>query len=54
MLDGQQVVIIGASAGIGEATAKAFAARGAAVTIIGRSKVRLDQAALRLTLRIRG
>jgi NAD(P)-dependent dehydrogenase (short-subunit alcohol dehydrogenase family) len=46
--DGQQVVIIGASAGIGEAAAKAFAARGAAVTITGRSKERLDQAAQRI------
>jgi NADP-dependent 3-hydroxy acid dehydrogenase YdfG len=47
-LHGQQVVIIGASAGIGEATAKAFAARGAAVTITGRSRERLDQAARRI------
>jgi NAD(P)-dependent dehydrogenase (short-subunit alcohol dehydrogenase family) len=46
--DGQRVVIIGASAGIGEATAKAFAARGAEVTITGRSKERLDQAAHRI------
>jgi NAD(P)-dependent dehydrogenase (short-subunit alcohol dehydrogenase family) len=46
--DGQRVVIIGASAGIGEATAKAFAARGAEVTITGRSKERLDQAAQRI------
>jgi NAD(P)-dependent dehydrogenase (short-subunit alcohol dehydrogenase family) len=46
--DGQRVVIIGASAGIGEATAKAFAARGAAVAITGRSKQRLDQAAERI------
>lgn len=48
--DGQQVVIIGASAGIGEATARAFAARGATVTITGRSKDRLDQAAQRIGL----
>jgi len=46
--DGQRVVIIGASAGIGEATAAAFAARNAAVIIAGRSKARLDQAAERI------
>jgi len=46
--DGQRVVIIGASAGIGEAAAKAFAARGAAVTITGRSKERLNDAAQRI------
>jgi len=46
--EGQRVVIIGASAGIGEAAASAFAARGAAVTITGRSKQRLDQAAQRI------
>ncbi|HEX7159908.1 MAG TPA: SDR family oxidoreductase [Trebonia sp.] len=46
--DGQRVVIIGASAGIGEAAAKAFAAGGATVTITGRSKERLDEAAQRI------
>jgi NAD(P)-dependent dehydrogenase (short-subunit alcohol dehydrogenase family) len=46
--NGQRVVIIGASAGIGEATAKAFAERGAAVIITGRSKERLDAAAQRI------
>jgi NAD(P)-dependent dehydrogenase (short-subunit alcohol dehydrogenase family) len=46
--DGQRVVVIGASAGIGEATARAFAAQGAAVVITGRSKDRLDQAAQRI------
>jgi len=46
--DGQRVMIIGASAGIGEATARAFAARGAEVIITGRSKERLDQAAQRI------
>jgi NAD(P)-dependent dehydrogenase (short-subunit alcohol dehydrogenase family) len=46
--DGQQAVIIGASAGIGEATAKAFAAQGAGVVITGRSKERLDTAAQRI------
>jgi NAD(P)-dependent dehydrogenase (short-subunit alcohol dehydrogenase family) len=48
--DGQRVVVIGASAGIGEATARTFAERGAAVIIIGRSKERLDQAARRIGL----
>ena len=46
--DGQRVVIIGASAGIGEAAAMALAAKGAEVTITGRSKERLDQAAQRI------
>jgi NAD(P)-dependent dehydrogenase (short-subunit alcohol dehydrogenase family) len=46
--DGQRAVIIGASAGIGEAAAKALAANGAAVIITGRSKERLDQAAQRI------
>jgi NAD(P)-dependent dehydrogenase (short-subunit alcohol dehydrogenase family) len=46
--DGQRVVIIGASAGIGEAAARDFAAKGAEVTIAGRSKERLDQAAQRI------
>jgi NAD(P)-dependent dehydrogenase (short-subunit alcohol dehydrogenase family) len=41
-------VIIGASAGIGEASAQALAARGADVIITGRSKERLDQAAQRI------
>jgi NAD(P)-dependent dehydrogenase (short-subunit alcohol dehydrogenase family) len=45
---GQRVVVIGASAGIGEATARAFAADGARVTITGRSKERLDAAAGRI------
>ena len=46
--DNQRVVIIGASAGIGEATATAFAAGGAEVTITGRSKERLEAAAQRI------
>jgi NAD(P)-dependent dehydrogenase (short-subunit alcohol dehydrogenase family) len=46
--DGQQVVIIGASSGIGEAAARAFAGKGADVVITGRSKERLDQAAQRI------
>jgi NAD(P)-dependent dehydrogenase (short-subunit alcohol dehydrogenase family) len=43
--DGQRVVIVGGSAGIGEATATAFAAGGAHVIITGRAKQRLDLAA---------
>jgi len=46
--DGQRVVVIGASAGIGEAAARAFAAGGAEVIITGRSKERLDLAAQRI------
>jgi NAD(P)-dependent dehydrogenase (short-subunit alcohol dehydrogenase family) len=46
--EGQRAVIIGASAGIGEAAAKALAARGAEVIITSRSKERLDQAAQRI------
>jgi NADP-dependent 3-hydroxy acid dehydrogenase YdfG len=46
--DGQRVVIVGASAGIGEATAGEFAAAGAEVIITGRSKERLDAAAERI------
>jgi NAD(P)-dependent dehydrogenase (short-subunit alcohol dehydrogenase family) len=47
-LAGQRVVIIGASAGVGEATASAFAAAGASVIITGRSKERLDAAVQRI------
>jgi len=46
--DGQRVVIIGASAGIGEAPAGACAAQGGAVTITGQWKKRLQQAAQRI------
>lgn len=46
--DGQRAIIMGASSGIGEATARAFAAAGARVMIIGRSKERLDAAAQRI------
>lgn len=46
--ESQRAVIIGASAGIGEATARSFAAAGAAVTITGRAKDRLDAAAKRI------
>jgi NAD(P)-dependent dehydrogenase (short-subunit alcohol dehydrogenase family) len=46
--NGQRIVIVGGSAGIGEATARAFAAAGAQVTITGRAKQRLDAAAARI------
>src|SRR5208282_1743266 len=46
--DGQRVIIVGGSAGIGEAAARVFAAAGAQVTITGRSKQRLDAAAQRI------
>jgi len=46
--DGQRIVIVGGSAGIGEATAAAFAAAGADVIITGRAKQRLDLAAQRI------
>lgn len=42
---GKHVVITGGSSGIGLATAKAFAARGADVTMIARDRGRLDSAA---------
>ena len=43
-LDGQRVVVIGGSSGIGLATAQLARAEGAAVTIAGRSEVRLREA----------
>ena len=46
--DGQRVIIVGGSAGIGEAAAEAFAAAGAHVVITGRAKQRLDLAAARI------
>lgn len=45
---GKTVYVIGASHGIGEAIARAFAADGADVLITGRSKERLDAAAERI------
>jgi NAD(P)-dependent dehydrogenase (short-subunit alcohol dehydrogenase family) len=46
--EGQHVYVMGGSHGIGEATARAFAAAGAQVVIAGRSKERLDAAAARI------
>jgi len=50
---GQTAVVVGASAGIGEATARAFASAGAEVVILGRSADRLDSAAERIGLTVR-
>jgi len=46
--EGQRVLVMGGSTGIGEATAASFAAAGAQVTITGRAKSRLDAAAERI------
>jgi NAD(P)-dependent dehydrogenase (short-subunit alcohol dehydrogenase family) len=44
--EGRQVVVItGGSAGVGRATARAFAAEGAAIALLARGKERLDAAA---------
>jgi NAD(P)-dependent dehydrogenase (short-subunit alcohol dehydrogenase family) len=43
----KHVVIVGGTSGIGEATAKAFVARGFEVTIGGRDRARLDEAVKR-------
>jgi NAD(P)-dependent dehydrogenase (short-subunit alcohol dehydrogenase family) len=51
--NGQSVVVVGGSAGIGEATARAFAEAGAEVVITGRSKTRLDSAAERIGAPVR-
>lgn len=50
---GKSVYVVGASHGIGEEIARAFAAEGAEVLISGRSKERLDAAAERIGLPVR-
>ncbi|PLZ02597.1 short chain dehydrogenase [Burkholderia sp. WAC0059] len=47
-LKGTQVLIVGGSSGIGEATALAFAEAGAHVTIASRNQAKLDAAAARI------
>ena len=47
-LDGRRILITGASAGIGEATAEAIVAAGGAVALGARRKDRLDDLAARL------
>ena len=47
-LDGRRIVITGASSGIGEATALALAAEGAAVALGARRKDRIDELAGRI------
>jgi NADP-dependent 3-hydroxy acid dehydrogenase YdfG len=48
-LEGRKALITGASSGIGEATAEAMVAEGAAVALGARRKDRLDELATRLT-----
>src|SRR6201996_313354 len=50
---GQHVYVMGGSCGVGEATARAFAAAGADVVIPGRSQQRLDAAAARISPPVR-
>ncbi|MEV6839174.1 SDR family oxidoreductase [Streptomyces sp. NPDC051133] len=47
-LAGQRVAVMGGSSGIGEATARLFAADGAEVVVTGRDQDRLDAAAARI------
>jgi NAD(P)-dependent dehydrogenase (short-subunit alcohol dehydrogenase family) len=52
-LESKNVLIVGGSSGIGAATAKAFAALGAQVTIASRNQAKLDAAAAELGGRVR-
>ena len=47
-LESKSVLIVGGSSGIGAATAKAFVARGANVTIASRSKLKLSATAVKI------
>lgn len=48
MLEGKNILVTGASAGIGKAMAKYFSLRGANVVLVARSKEKLDAVAMEL------
>ncbi|HEY0298164.1 MAG TPA: SDR family oxidoreductase, partial [Arachidicoccus sp.] len=54
VLEGKKIVIIGGSAGIGLATAKAVAAKGAEVIIVSSNQQRIDNALQVLSIRASG